>query len=305
MTQDINNIVFKKAQEILTFLMNQLFLTNNDKIIYHYTSPAGLEGILKNKVLWFTRSDYLNDSTEMNYIFDSLDKALDENKYAKEFCEHIRNKFIKNNIDFHCLNYLDDYYICSFSKAEDELNMWNYYSKTESKAGYNISFKTFDLINSVNGLSNNYGFDIGDVIYGDEVQTKVWNPALEHLNKLYLENIDSCKNENSEELNSIDNVLIDILLIHAPFIKHPAFKNEAELRIVYRVLKHKDEEINIREQNGIFIPYHEVPFQKEIVQSVMISPYVKSYNKVKSMQLLLDKYGYDCKVNTSSIPIRY
>lgn len=68
MEQDINNVLFKKAQEALNTLMEKYF-AYDDAMIYHYTSPFGLEGILKEKELWFTKSDYLNDSTEMNYIF--------------------------------------------------------------------------------------------------------------------------------------------------------------------------------------------------------------------------------------------
>lgn len=302
MEQDINNVVFRKAQEALNKLMEKYFTAYDDAMIYHYTSPLGLEGILKGEELWFTKSDYLNDSTEMNYIFQTLDKALDESRYSKDFCNHIRDRFIKSKVGFQTYN-ADDYYICSFSKSNDELNMWNYYSKSESKAGYNISFKSLELLKCFK-KTDDIHFNMGDVVYGDEVQTKIWNPTLELFNKLYL---DACHKENSMDLVSIDNVLVDIFLIYAPFIKHTAFKSEAERRIIYRVSKHDDKknEINIREQNGIFIPYIRLEFEKEAIQSIMISPYVKSDNKVKSLEMLLKQYGYNAKINLSDIPIRY
>ena len=41
--------------------------TSNDKILYHYTTPEGLLGILKNKELWYSHIDYLNDESEIKY----------------------------------------------------------------------------------------------------------------------------------------------------------------------------------------------------------------------------------------------
>ena len=38
--------------------------------VYHYTDAAGLQGILDSGVLWATDYRYLNDSSELRYIFD-------------------------------------------------------------------------------------------------------------------------------------------------------------------------------------------------------------------------------------------
>ena len=46
--------------------------------LFHYTSMAALEGILKTNMLWATRIDHLNDSSEMELIWPQI----------KEYCTH-------------------------------------------------------------------------------------------------------------------------------------------------------------------------------------------------------------------------
>jgi hypothetical protein len=40
--------------------------------LYHYTTPAGLLGIVENNKLWATHINYLNDATELGYARDLL-----------------------------------------------------------------------------------------------------------------------------------------------------------------------------------------------------------------------------------------
>ena len=42
-------------------------MPSSNEPIYHYTTAAGLKGILEQKVLWATHSDYLNDVSELRY----------------------------------------------------------------------------------------------------------------------------------------------------------------------------------------------------------------------------------------------
>ena len=40
---------------------------NHPKTIYHYTTRAGLQGILQSNTLWASHSQFLNDPAELNY----------------------------------------------------------------------------------------------------------------------------------------------------------------------------------------------------------------------------------------------
>ena len=59
--------VYDKYDHLLQF---DLVNTKN-KELYHYTNIYGLFGIITNKSLWLTRSDFLNDSTEITYFNES------------------------------------------------------------------------------------------------------------------------------------------------------------------------------------------------------------------------------------------
>lgn len=60
-------------------------------MVYHYTSPDGLSGIIKNKSLWFTDCAYLNDMNEFNYILEPLIKAW------KKICDEYNIKYVESD----------------------------------------------------------------------------------------------------------------------------------------------------------------------------------------------------------------
>jgi hypothetical protein len=49
------------------------------ELLYHYTSEAGLRGIIENDNIWATDIHFLNDWTEFSHLFndESLEKFLD------------------------------------------------------------------------------------------------------------------------------------------------------------------------------------------------------------------------------------
>ena len=117
--------------------------------IYHYTSVEGIIGILRNKELWFTNIYFLNDNQELFYTYKLIDEVLTEiqNDLSKAFLTRIKNR--KNYLLSE--DYFDkemdvwgrhEYYVASFSTDEDNLALWNYYTKSDT-TGYNICFKDY------------------------------------------------------------------------------------------------------------------------------------------------------------------
>ncbi len=122
--------------------------------IFHYTSPEGLLGIVKDKglVLRFTRYDCVNDLSEGKDVMRCFEVAcqasLEECSISPVFCDAIkdieldRSAVMSFNIDKSRLfegpgedtagayePVKCEAYICCFSKDGDSLPMWNYYSK--------------------------------------------------------------------------------------------------------------------------------------------------------------------------------
>src|SRR5207245_2334277 len=45
-------------------------------ILYHYTNQSGLLGIIENSKIWATKIRYMNDATEFELAFETVDNHL-------------------------------------------------------------------------------------------------------------------------------------------------------------------------------------------------------------------------------------
>lgn len=272
----------------------------DDTLISHYTSASGLLGILGNGNLRFTEYAYLNDNTEGTYIFDFLEYCLHKNNhcYSQDFISAVFHQLEKvpfNDIyDINCMYY----FLCCFSSNSDSLTMWNYYTKTSSKAGYNIRFSYKDLHSDIISLhsSNGFYFEGYKVMYLPEEQEKFLYKLLDYV---YCE-------WNKDANRFIIRVFLNYLNSVRFAFKHIAFEPEQEIRFVIK-LNRADELIKFFDKDGIIVPYIEVPFRKNDVKAIILSPLVKEKTAVESIDLLLDKYGYkhNVKISPSNIPLRY
>ena len=67
-----NNELIKTIEELETYIYN-----NEVSHLAHYTSPEGLESIIKYRTLIFTHSKYLKDKSEGELIYELLDSYVD------------------------------------------------------------------------------------------------------------------------------------------------------------------------------------------------------------------------------------
>jgi hypothetical protein len=70
-------------------------MVKRPKALYHYTSQAGLIGIVKSMKLWATSIRYLNDSREYNHDRDLLLSVIDDtmrtvSEPARDFLRFVR-----------------------------------------------------------------------------------------------------------------------------------------------------------------------------------------------------------------------
>lgn len=126
--------------------------------VYHYTNSNELENILKNKALWVSKSDFLNDKTEYIYAINLINKLYDSSKY--KYIDKAMLVRIKKKIK----TYLSRSYILSTSQNGDSISLWSNYSECE---GYNIGFnlnKIYDKLSSgKNHVTGNKVFDDGSI----------------------------------------------------------------------------------------------------------------------------------------------
>ena len=165
--------------------------------IYHYTSLDAAVKIIKNDNIcfWGTRYDSMNDPTDSIYARDIVlplfRKCVEEsnlNDYEKDDSEAFP-------------------YIVSFSKNDDDFNMWRMY-----KADIALEFD-YDKIKEVIDNSQNY-------IYFEECE--------------YAQSEDDIHHFFTNKLNSVNNGQgIMLAARHAlAFIKRKEFESEHEVRLV-------------------------------------------------------------------------
>lgn len=271
------------------------------EIIYHYTSSNALLSIIQNKELWFSNIFFLNDSTENKYIYTCLKDYVNENtdKYNDSFCMFMTDfsdYFLESNVSkSHYV--LPKTYVASFSIKEDELSLWNYYTKSNIYLGYNIGFNTKDFINYSNDgdLISYYG----QVIYGKDLLNKIFDKIILDIYKIFV-NLDLMH----------QSILFDDLAVafnrYSMFFKDKSFSSESEYRIVWQT----NNQAYLHERNGFFIPYQKYSIPIKSIRSIIISP-TQNFNiaKLGIEELLYScidkKYTDTIKIKKSNIPLRY
>ena len=155
--------------------------------IYHYTSPIGFMSILfgnpNNAMLWASRYDCLNDMSEGSVVEEILHEVCDDMLSQGEFTKELHQLFsaVKPARTILLPHYEGDAlritrpecdrYVCSFSKNDDSLAMWNYYSKGSKYEGFSIGFFPSGIETSLKSFlhGKEAAFHIYPVIYDKTV----------------------------------------------------------------------------------------------------------------------------------------
>ncbi len=291
----------KLSRQELADIVNLFSENDTPSIIYHYTSAAGLKGILKYSKLWFTRWDSLNDSSENLIVHDCIEEALKKYAHEPQFVEYVR-EINEVQRDSKKKGYIDrDLYLASFSSNADSLALWNCYSKDTQCGGYCIGFDTPNLF-------SDYPVILSKVLYDKEEQMTVVDEVMKRLFTIYdsyIKNEDTLSDTYEVVGTAFDFVFEDIGI----FFKHPAFRGEEEVRISIRkideVEKLKCMVPQIRESGALLIPYLEVPFENKLVKSVTISPTLAHRPVKPGLLALKTKFGIDFDISESKIPYRH
>lgn len=285
----------QKTFDVFKLALNNIPDVDANSVIYHYTSPEGLKGITENECLWATDINYLNDSSELRYIHQITKSIVKSKKdvWNARFCDSVLNYCEQMNKRYDMSNRLlfahkKDVYVISFCLEQDNLSMWKCYTKTSNSMGYNIGFCKDQLVDISNAVNITYG----KVIYDEYAHKQILNKALESFEALYAkQNSDFARAQVMQMVRAtLDNLGV--------FLKHPAFCDEKEFRIILRDNVRIDKggiyEIKYRIKDGVFIPYTEFHFERKVVKSIGISPSDKQKIAEYSVERMLDA-KYDLK----------
>lgn len=280
--------------------------------LYHYTKPEKLLSILESGTIRFSNALFLNDKEEVTYSYRLIGNLIEEMKELNtelfsKIKEHFYNRY-KNIIDGDdSFNNKYEFYTISFSTDNDNLTLWNNYSKGQTYTGYNIGFCKKDLIADMEkqGFHSVYG----NIIYNQKIQLSILKMIFEKWNKEYEKLYNARKTQkNTDRKLDVLFELIDILSVISLFFKNPHFKDEKEYRIIFINNFRTDafKQTKIFEKNGLFVPYIEYKFRKRTVDSINIGPTLEENIFYTSTCRMLSNFGYENKkINRSKIPLRY
>lgn len=202
-------------------------MSNPPPVLYHYTTQAGLLGILQSDAIWATKIHYLNDSSEYQL---ALDLAA---AFLKTLLSGERSRTKKRKVQ--CL--LDNLKsiasmnvcVCSLSAQQDLLSQWRAYSG--QPGGYSVGFDT-DLIQQ-QGLGQ--GFLLAKCVYDATEQQRlveelVTNSLASDFNTTP-SRIDPARPRTIVVLHVGGDFAMNIARL-APIIKNNAFHEEQEWRLI-------------------------------------------------------------------------
>lgn len=190
-----------------------------DDVIYHYCSTETFLKIIMSNSIFLSHCRMLNDGKEDRIFLDSIKEEV-----LKDLFKDKEYKIAKNIIK----NYkekLDFPYVACFSKNKDLLNQWIAYGDNGNGVclGVDLSKIPFiDLLNIKHG--ENPILMIDEMSYSDDDQE-----LIEKIIKAAIINY----NKDGNKKRAIENatIMLENLSI---FTKSTYFKNEEEIRMVYR-----------------------------------------------------------------------
>ena len=273
-----------------------------DPVVFHYTSPEGLMGIVGNQCLWFTDAAYLNDLSELSYATNFCNSVAIE--YLSERNEEDQEIGARIMHYVHELAAFNRPAVFCTSRKNNLLNQWRDYGK--SITPYSIGIDAKSLISNENAR---FPLVAAQMIYEPSKQRLMLLDLFQSLEERRDEVADELLENNSEEylLQTVAGEIRRLLYC----FKNPAFESEEEIRIMM--------DIPSLIQNGVhpkfrpsplgLVPYFEWSLnghdEKIPLHSVMIGPSNHGALALDAVQTYLKGSGYDnvdCRYST--IPLR-
>lgn len=274
--------------------------------LYHYTSGQGLDGILSSRSIWATDAAFLNDWREITYaaepLIDRLESyvaglpspdppegrpdSVEENRsiIANSALGAIK-RFIRVPPSEHRFHYIDGAtYVACLTEDYDQLGQWRGYGKS----GYAIGFDRESLGAAAPIL--------GPVRYGrDAVETLCAEIIA------YFENRRPTGHPGTGGFFDAVNFCMPRLA----FVKHAAFAQEREWRLVHSRYNQPLEDVQVR-TSPTLIPYVQCPFDDLAVREIVIGPGGDLHSE-RAVRALLQARGYrpnEIAITQSRAPFR-
>jgi hypothetical protein len=263
--------------------------------LYHYTTAAGLQGIIASKSLWTTDYRFLNDTSEFRYgwklVVDAMDRREAEIKERSSFAWQTIELFLRNLEKASA-------FIGSLSSQGDLLSQWRGYNRGR---GFAIGFNE-DWLKRNAAVQE---FDISPVIYDPYEQRGAADKTVD----LLIRELADSATEPSTELEKINTWRVQAVKT-ALRLKDHHFSEEHESRLVWA--GHTwPARLKTRVSPAGLIPYREFQFNLATTRSVhpnnfgveeiIVGPALGK-QQVIAVEALLASHSMRLQIHRSAIP---
>ncbi len=266
--------------------------------VYHYTTCAGLMGILDTGKLRASHIAFMNDAKEYAYGAELLSRVITDKMQGPSHRQGIIEviyKFIRPD-SFSVAHYMPCFVFC-FTSKRDDLSQWRAYGRGEG--GFAIGFDTARLLDVFDGRLCYPSY----VVYDPQQQYDYAELLVEKTLELYNRhsNLHSDDDTYSERWYEAWRAVAACL---APLVKYPAFVEEDEWRIVY--IPSNPGEFHFHENQKSMRPFVEVDIaDRGLIKEVLVGPGPsKDLNRIALDMLLSKKQISVCDIAISEIPYR-
>ncbi len=270
--------------------------------LFHYTTAAGLLGILSSSAFWATDLRFLNDAQEAVYahelFVDAVRSADNPALQAGHFLHHIAEEFGEDFARYKQLvaeelnspNFA--VYVTCFCESGDLLSQWRAYG---SDHGYAIEVKTDALNTAVQQIAGSAAdmISLMQVRYGRDAAADVVSAAMR----------DMSEDTNLGHLGVHAHLMALRLTAMLAGVKHPGFQEEREWRVV-AAFEYEGPKLKFRSTPMAIVPYIEVPLSKDAIVTIRVGPGRHVDVREAGVRGLLRTVGCEAPVLHSEVPLR-
>jgi hypothetical protein len=277
--------------------------------LFHYTSLAGLKGIVENGAVWATHAAFLNDLSELAYAQSLFDQIAEHLHGAASSIGKLLLERARRAID--PFDGLATFYVACFCKADDLLSQWRGYAS--QGGGYALGF-------SSRGLIEGYPHDATPLLRKVVYDRAVQETHIEELLRGAIGILDAHEDDLAGEEDRTRAVAEAIGFVrghlwecYAAF-KDAAFREEDEWRLVLAVPPGHQTNVRFRPGRSVLIPYRELSIKAKAgvnmgrlpLERVIVGPTISSTIAESSLRMFLKSHGYEhTEIGRSSVPLRW
>jgi hypothetical protein len=285
----------------------------SDLTVWHYTTGAGLIGILQSGQLFATQVACLNDSSETLYAQRLYKAALSEiqkqyagNTAVKALYEHFQSEFQDDSTP--AASSPSKFFVACLTTKGNDLSQWRAYAEQGGENGYAIGFRVGGLFGGLQRL-------VAKVNYDRDLHITLAKEVADATITYFLKGLQNDPSRSAELwAEEFFQAWDEDIYRLSPLIKDPGFRDEEEVRIIHELQISEFGQIQMKQKRNLLARYVALNFApvcwvgksvKLPITSIVIGPSRHPAVSRVSVGTLLRQTGYDSvSVEISSCPLQ-